>query len=80
MDVKLVAFGIAKEILSSSTLSFQLEGDQSIGTLKQALVAQYPEFEKLTSLRFAVNEDYQDDSYSIQAGDEVIIIPPVSGG
>ncbi len=80
MDVKLVAFGIAKEILNASALDFSLNGDHNIGSLKQALIDRYPEFEKLRSLRFAVNEDYQDDSYSIQPTDEVVIIPPVSGG
>jgi len=80
MDVKLAAFGIAKEILNSSSLNFPLEGEHSIGSLKQALIAKYPAFEKLKRLRFAVNEDYQADSYFIQPNDEVVIIPPVSGG
>ena len=80
MDVKLVAFGIAKEILAASSLNFHLEGEQSIKGLKQALITKYPEFEKLRSLKFAVNEDYQEDDYSIQPTDEVVIIPPVSGG
>lgn len=80
MNVKLVAFGIAKEILQASSLDFSLEGEQSIGSLKQALIDQHPEFEKLRSLRFAVNEDYQEDSYTIEPSDEVVIIPPVSGG
>ena len=80
MEVKLVAFGIAKEILQTSTLRFSLEGDSSIGSLKQSLIKQYPAFEKLRSLRFAVNEDYQEDSYTITPSDEVVIIPPVSGG
>ena len=80
MDIKLVAFGIAKEILKTSTLNFPLNGEQNIGELKQVLIDEYPEFEKLRSLRFAVNEDYQEDSYSIQPSDEIVIIPPVSGG
>ena len=80
MDVKLVAFGIAKEILDSSSLDFPLEGERSIGRLKQALIEKYPAFEKLRSLKFAINEDYREDSYSIQPNDEVVIIPPVSGG
>lgn len=80
MTVRLVAFGIAKEILNSSTLHFSLDGDTRIGTLKSALVAAYPAFDKLRSLRFAVNEDYQEDDYEIQPSDEVVIIPPVSGG
>ena len=80
MTVKLVAFGIAKEILQNSTLTFPLEGETRIGALKIALVEAYPAFDKLRSLRFAVNEDYQEDDYEIQPTDEVVIIPPVSGG
>ncbi len=80
MDVQLIAFGIAKEILNTSTLRFSWEGEKNIGALKLALIAQYPAFEQLKSLRFAVNEDYQEDNYTIQPSDEVVIIPPVSGG
>ncbi len=81
MQVRLIAFGIAKDILKSSSVEFSLEnGMSNIGGLKQALIREYPDFEKLRSLRFAVNEDYQDDDYGIQPDDEVVIIPPVSGG
>lgn len=79
MNVKLVAYGIAKEILGGSTLVYPCEG-QTIAALKQSLEADYPAFAKLRSLDFAINEDYQADSYVIQPGDEVVIIPPVSGG
>jgi len=79
MNVKLVAFGIAKDIVDASSLNYELAGN-SITDLKNELVSSFPEFEKLRSLKFAVNEDYQADDYLIQAGDEVVIIPPVSGG
>ena len=80
MNVKLVAFGIAKDIVGGSSFEVTLEGENTIAALKHELVGQFPDFEKLASLRFAVNEDYQDDSYAIKMGDEVVIIPPVSGG
>jgi molybdopterin converting factor small subunit len=31
-------------------------------------------------LAFAVGEEYQTDSYALTENDEVVIIPPVSGG
>lgn len=80
MNIKLVAFGIAKEILKQTELEFKVDKDTEIGGLKALLISKYPEFEKLKSLRFAVNEDYQTDEYKIKSGDEVVIIPPVSGG
>ena len=79
MTIKLVAFGIARDILQQSQLDFDMEGSK-IEDLKKGLVARFPEFEKLQSLKFAVNEDYQEDGYELQPTDEVVIIPPVSGG
>lgn len=79
MKIKLVAYGIARDILKSS--SRELEVDvTTIGDLKNYLVQSYPDFEKLRSLSFAVNEDYQADEFEISENDEVVIIPPVSGG
>ena len=80
MKIKLIAFGIAKDILKTKALDFDLSAGGTISSLKQRLFERYPEFTKLKSLSFAVGENYQDDSYSLQENDEVVIIPPVSGG
>ncbi len=80
MEIKLLAFGIAKEILKGSQTSVSVKENAKIEDLKMDLVRQYPAFEKLQSLRFAINEDYQNDSYQLKENDEVVIIPPVSGG
>ena len=80
MQVKLLAFGIAKEILKKKELTLQLESGTKIADLKNKLVNDYPDFHKLRSLKFAINEDYQSDDYHIRENEEVVIIPPVSGG
>jgi len=80
MKVTLVAFGIAKDILGRRQLEWELEESTQISDLKKGLMARFPDFSELQSLRFAVNEDYQDDDYQLQPKDEVVIIPPVSGG
>ncbi len=80
MQIKLLAFGIAKEILNSSEMSIELGENASISDLKNSLISKYPEFQKLRSLKFAINEDYQSDEYLLNPTDEVVIIPPVSGG
>lgn len=80
MKIRLVAFGIAKDILRYKNLDFDLSAGDTIISLKQQLFEQYPEFTKLKSLSFAVGENYRDDSYSLHENDEVVIIPPVSGG
>ena len=80
MKVKLLAFGIAKDILLSRKLEFELKEGDSIATLKQKLYLQYPDLEKLKNLSFAVGEEYREESYLLKNEDEVAIIPPVSGG
>jgi molybdopterin converting factor subunit 1 len=80
MKINLVAFGIARDILKDSNITFEINKGKTIGDLKNALTKQYPEFEKLASLRFAVDEDYQEDDFELSEENEVVIIPPVSGG
>ena len=79
MKIKLVAFGIAKEILKGKNHSMELEV-HTIEELKTVLCTNYPEFQKLNSLAFAVNEEYQDGSFQLNDNDEVVLIPPVAGG
>jgi molybdopterin converting factor small subunit len=80
MRIRLIAFGIAKEILMARQMEFELHAGATIASLKHNLFERYPEFAKLRSLAFAVGENYQEDSYTLIENDEVVIIPPVSGG
>lgn len=80
MKISLLAFGIAKDILHTRKLELELNQGATVAMLRQRLLSQYPEFEKLKSLSFAVGEDYCGEDHSLRNGDEVAIIPPVSGG
>lgn len=80
MEVEIIAFGIAKDILKTKKLTIEIAGHTSVAGLKKQLVTLYPEFKALVSLQLAVNASYVEDSYIIQTNDEVVLIPPVSGG
>lgn len=80
MKIKLTAFGIAKDILQTNSLQLEVNGVHNISALKSYLCEQYPDFTKLRKISFAINEEYQADDFSLTENDEVIIIPPVSGG
>lgn len=79
MKVEIISFGIAKDILKSKKLTILLD-DSTIGGLRQKLISEFPEFDKLRSLKFAVNTDYVNDEFQLKENDEVVLIPPVSGG
>ena len=80
MNIEIIAFGIAKDILQSKSVSLELSHDSTVGKAREALVAQFPAFETLASLQLAVNAEYVQDDYVLQENDEVVLIPPVSGG
>ena len=80
MKIKLIAYGIAKDILKSKERVWDIGNQDTIAGLKQNLLVEYPSFGNLSKLSFAVGEEYREDSFSLSDGDEVVIIPPVSGG
>lgn len=80
MKITLVAYGIAKDILEGNHKTLEIPQNATIRDLKNLLVKTYPAFEKLASLQFAIQEEYVDDQTSLHDHQEIIIIPPVSGG
>jgi molybdopterin converting factor small subunit len=52
-----------------------------VGDVVEALAASSaPLAQRLASVRFAVNAEFAELDRRLQAGDEVAVIPPVSGG
>lgn len=80
MEIDIIAFGIAKDILGTRKCRLALNDPALVSTLRERLLDKYDGFDELASLRFAVNEEYVHDDYLLNPGDEVVLIPPVSGG
>jgi len=78
--VKVLAFGIAKDILGEREIRFELPEESTVAAFRAQLMAKYPELAKLQSLAVAVNGAYAQNEAHISAEDEVVLIPPVSGG
>ncbi len=80
MKINLVLFGIAKDIVGASRSQLDVEDGMLINEFKQKLVMKYPKMNDLTSISFAVGTEYVEDDYQLKNNEEVVIIPPVSGG
>jgi len=80
MQLKILAFGIAKEIIGQFEWPIQLADHATVADLKASLTQQFPRFEQLASLRVAINTEYADDTATLHPNDEIVLIPPVSGG
>ena len=80
MKIKILAFGITRDILGGSTVEMQIPADASVADLRAALYAEYPALQKLNNLAIALNTEYASEEQKIAERDEVVLIPPVSGG
>lgn len=80
MDINLICFGIAKDIIGKANITLILKAPYNVEHLKVTIVKQYPKFKNITSFQIAVNQTYADNATALNASDEVVIIPPVSGG
>jgi len=84
--MKILLFGITRDIVGNSSLtiskdhSLSKQMPKNIGELRKLLIENYPEFGKLSSLRFALNKEFVEDKSQINSSDEIALIPPVSGG
>ena len=80
MTLKVLAFGIAKDIFGGSSIDVELPEHGTTQNLKQSLEKRYPRLKHLVSYMVAVNNEYALDEGILTERDEIAIIPPVSGG
>ncbi len=80
MKLQILLFGITKDIVGQSKLSCELPEQSTVPDLLENLKATYPALQDLRSLMVAVNNEYGQKEQTLRAGDEVALIPPVSGG
>lgn len=81
MRIRLRVFASVREIVGSGELSLDVPDGCTLGQLVQRLGETYPRLRGLaSSLLLAVNREYRPVEYPLADGDEVGLIPPVSGG
>lgn len=84
MQVKILAFGVLKDLLGTATGELQLAPGATVADLLRILEQQTSNLSMQTqvwqSLAVAVNREYSSGSAALRDGDEVALLPPVSGG
>lgn len=80
MKVDILLYGIARDIIGESKHEIELSNEATVGEAMKQLKSSFPDFQKLTSLLIAINDEYATDSDVINSGDTLVLIPPVSGG
>ena len=80
MNITIKFFALGRELVGQSEMQLQLPEKTSVAGLIDLLKEQYPRFAQLNSYLTAVNMEYASIDTELKDGDEVAIIPPVSGG
>jgi MoaE-MoaD fusion protein len=81
MRVKVLFFGMLKEMLSSDSQTLELPQGATVDAVLEHYRERLPQQPKLWSvLAVAVNQNYAKGNCLLREGDEVALLPPVSGG
>lgn len=80
MKLTLKLFGITKEIIGQTELEYQISSSIDVASLKKKLTEEFPRLGDLRSLAIAVNGEYASKDLPLSEQDEIVLIPPVSGG
>ena len=81
MTLTVHLFARARELAGAPTLAVELPAGATVTDLRRALSNRIPALAMLLERSaVAVNHDFADDARVLVEGDEVAVIPPVSGG
>lgn len=80
MKIQILLFGIARDIVGNSQLELDQDEGLDVKSFKQILHDKYPRMNHLSHFKVAINQEFADDDQILKEGDEVALIPPVSGG
>ena len=81
MQVRVLFFGVTREITGLQGEAAQLAKGARLGELFEQYAGRFPRLgEMRRSLLLAVNRDFGKPERVLQENDEVAFLPPVSGG
>jgi len=81
MRITVKLFAIVRERAGQSELSMEFADAATVAIAAEKLAGQFPQIAQfLSRAAFAVNQNYASRETLLQDGDELAVIPPVSGG
>ena len=81
MIIKVKFYAICRDLSNMDEAEIELPGNMTVGSLLQELIHQFPDLDSIASrVAVAVNNCYVRKDHILNDGDEISLIPPVSGG
>src|SRR5712692_6669817 len=81
IHVRVLFFGAARDAVGHGELELSLSSHSNVASAFKQLLVDYPGLARFgNSLLLAVNHEYAIPNREISDGDELAVLPPVSGG
>jgi len=81
MQITVKLFALMREKAGTDTIPLEVPAGAALMQVLAILVRQYPILEPyMANTRFALRMDFVDPNTTLAEGDELVLIPPVSGG
>ncbi len=79
--IRVLFFGVIREVVGLSEDSLELSGGGCLGSVFEHYAARFPKLRGMeSSTVLALNQQFSSPSAPLAEGDEVALLPPVSGG
>lgn len=81
MQIQVLFFGRLKDLFAASSTTLEIPEDSSVQHLLEHLARQTPQLNDwIPALAIAVNQHFAQAAHLLHDGDQVALLPPVSGG
>ncbi len=81
ISITLKLFAVYQDVLGCPEMAMTLPVGTTVRELCDVICNQYPELSRWQEItRFGINLQFVDADTPLKDGDEVVLIPPVSGG
>jgi len=81
VHITLKLFAVYQETLGMPEKKMQLPAGTTVGEVRDRLIQAYPQLSQWKDLtRFGLNFQFVEANTPLADGDELVLIPPVSGG
>ncbi len=81
MRVRVKCFAWAKEVTGEDEIDLEVPEAATVADLRASLAQRFPVFSgRMESIAVSVNQEFAGEGAPVEAGDELALIPPISGG
>lgn len=81
MKVRLLLFAVLREIVGREEVELEVATATTVGEVVEKLIAENPQIAAMADvIQVAINQEFAERNTELEPGDEIALLPPLSGG